>query len=99
MSELSNVLSKLKAAERETKIEIATVIKLSPFTIKIDSHEYDAVNFTIYAPLPKKLSEKRPIDVLQTGSSPIIGRSKYQEYDLVEEFDRSKTEPFEEVFA
>ena len=94
MESLGKVVSTLQAPKTDT-IEIATITNLSPFTIKIDSAEYDAVSFAIYAPLPFKLTAKRPIDVRQTGTSPIIGRSEYKEYDLVNEIDRTKTLPYE----
>ena len=96
MGSLSKSVSALMPKPSDTKIEIATIISLSPFTIKIGNAEYDATSFTIYAPLPFKLTEQRPIDIHQVNRSPIIGYSVYREYDLILEIDRDKTLPYEE---
>ena len=96
MGELSRVLSEMKKQENADKIEIATIINLSPFTIQIDDQQYDAVNFSIFAPMPMKIKEKRPIDIVTDPRPlPIVGHSRYKEYDLEEIFDHEKTLPFE----
>lgn len=96
MSNLSKAISVMKKNERQDSIEVATITNLSPFTIKIDSHEYDAINFTIFAPLPMKIEEKQKTEVIQKNALyPVIGETRYAQYNLEEVFDTNKTMPFE----